>query len=224
MRNARSLLCLSLATLFPHFASATDLPKRKSGLWESTVTMGKDLPTQTMKECVDEATDAEMMKMATDTSKSLGGACSKNDFRKTPTGFESESECAMGGATIHSKGSFTGDFSTGYQGEITTTMAPPIFGDPTSKTSITAKYLGPCSTDMKPGDVVLANGMKMNMKTAAADAEKMAEKFKKTGEPQLGGMKGMDMAKAMAAAQAELDPEDLKGIQEAMKEMGRMGK
>ena len=58
----------------------------------------------------------------------------------------------------------------------------------------------------------MANGMKMNMKTAAADAEKLA------------GMKGADLAKAMAAAQAEMVPDDLKAMQEAMKQMEDMGK
>jgi hypothetical protein len=50
------------------------------------------------------------------------------------------------------------------------------------------------------------------MKTAAAEAENMAD------------MSGADIAKAMAAAQAEMDPEDLKAMQEAMKQMGSMGK
>ncbi|MEY4669483.1 MAG: putative signal peptide protein [Pseudomonadota bacterium] len=224
MRTSHSLFCISLAAILPHLASATDLPKRKSGLWETTVSMSKGGQAQTMKECVDEASDAEMMKMATDTSKSMGGACSKNDFKRTATGFESESECALGGSKFHSKGSFTGDFSTAYTGSVTTTITPPMFGDPTSKTTITAKYLGPCSGDMQPGDVILANGMKMNMKNAAADAQEMAKKLANHAPSQGGAIKGMDMAKAMAAAQAELDPEDLQAMQEAMKELGTMGK
>ena len=177
-----------------------------------------------MKECVDEATDAEMMKMATDTSASMGGTCSRNDFKKTPTGFESESECAIAGTRFHSKGSFTGDFASAYNGTVTTTMTPLMLGDPTSKTSITAKYIGPCSADMKPGDVILANGMKVNMKKAVADVGKMSERLGKNGASQFGDMERADIAKAMAAAQAELEPEDLQAVQEAMKQLGSMGK
>jgi len=97
-------------------------------------------------------------------------------------------------------------------------------GDPTSRTSITAKYTGPCPAGMQAGDIVLANGMKMNMKGAAANAQEMAKNLSKNGAPQLGSMKGAELAKAMAAAQAEIDPEDLKAMQEAMQEMGKMAK
>lgn len=218
MRTSQLIISLSLVALLPHLASATDLPKRRSGLWETTVTPGKGLPPQTMKECVDEATDTAMMKSATDTSKAMGASCSKNEFKPTATGFESESECAMAGTKIHSKGSFTGDFASAYAGSVTTTMTPAMFGEPTSITTISAKHLGPCAADMKPGDVVLANGMKMNMKDAAKDAEGMAATFSKNG-----GMKGGDMAKALAAAQADMDPEDLKAMQEAMSQLGKMG-
>ena len=131
----------------------------------------------------------------------------------------------MGGTKIYSKGSFRGDFSTTYQGEVTTTMTPALFGEPTSTTTFTAQYLGSCPADMKPGDVVLANGIKMNMKEAADNAQKMAAKLAKGGSSQFGGgMKGDDVAKAMAAAQAELDPQDLQAMQEAMKQLGNMAK
>jgi hypothetical protein len=212
MRSATALITLTALVGLPLVASADARPSRKSGLWETTVTMDQGIPPQTMKECVDEATDAEMMKMATDTSKSMGGTCSKNEFKKTASGFETESDCSMGGSSIVSKGSFSGDFTTSYKGEVTATMKPAPFGNGTSKTTITAKYLGACTAGMQPGDVIMGNGMKMNMKTAAAQAEKMAN------------MNGADIAKAMAAAQAEIDPEDLKAMQEAMKEMGSMGK
>jgi len=37
-------------------------------------------------------------------------------------------------------------------------------------------------------------------------------------------MKGAGLAKAMEAAQAELGPENLRAMQEAMREMGKLGK
>ncbi len=182
MRTSRAIIYLSLFASLPSIALATDLPKRASGLWETTVTMQKGIPPQKMKECVDEATDAEMMKMATDATTSMGASCSKNDVRKTASGFESKSECSMAGSKIHTTGSFTGDFTTEYKGEVTTTMTPPLFGQPGSKTTITAKRLGPCAADMKPGDIVMANGMKMNTKDAAADTALDPEDLKEMQE------------------------------------------
>lgn len=212
MRSATTLIILTALVGLPVVASADARPTRKSGLWQTTVTMDQGLPPLTMKECVDEATDAEMMKMATDTSKSSGGVCSKNEFKKTASGFETESDCSMAGSSIVSKGIFTGDFTTSYKGEVLATMKPAPFGNGTSKTTITATYLGTCTAGMRPGDVIMADGMKMNIKTAAAQGEKIAT------------MNGADVAKAMAAAQAEIDPEDLEAMQEAMKHLADTGK
>lgn len=223
MRTSHSLLCISLAAIIPHIASATDLPKRRSGLWETTVSMSKGGFSQTLKQCVDEATDTEMMNMGAETSKSMGASCAKSEVTRTATGFDNEVECDMGGSKLRSKGSFTGDFSSAFSGTVTTTVTPPLLGAPSTTTTIQAKYLGPCAADMKPGDIILPNGMKTNAKDSAAQAEQMAQKLSKAGIPALGEMKGTDVAKAMAAAQAELDPEDLEAMQEAMKEMGKMG-
>lgn len=223
MRFPHFLLCISLAVIIPHLASATDLPKRKSGLWETTVSMSQGGFSQTLKQCVDEATDTEMMNMGAETSKSMGASCSKSEVTRTATGFENEVECDMDGSKLRSKGSFTGDFSSAFSGTVTTTVTPPLFGAPSTTTTIQAKYVGPCPADMQPGDLILPNGMKTNAKESAAQAESMAQKFSMGKAPQLGDMKGADMAKALAAAQAELDPEDLQAMQEAMKEMGKLG-
>lgn len=183
------------------------------------MTMDAGLPPQKMKECVDGATDAETMKMATDSSKAMGGNCSQNSFKRTATGFETESTCTMGGSTISSKGVFTGDFNSEYKGEVVTSFAPPMHGNSGSKTSFTAKRIGDCPSDMKPGDILMANGMKTNMKDAAAQAEKLAKMMNNHGGGKNGAPFGGDINKAMAAAQQHMKPEDLKAMQQAMKEL-----
>lgn len=218
-----SLAALTIATVTPRFALGDTPPTRKSGLWESSITMSGVMTGQTSKECVDETTDAEMMKIATDSSKAMGGSCSKNIFKRTATGFETESVCTVGGSTLSSKGTFSGDFSSSYSGEIVTTSTPPLFGNGGSKTTITARYVGACGADMKPGDVIMGNGVKTNMKDAAAQAEKIAQSLKDMGKASKGAPFGGDIGQAMMAAQGQMSAEELKAMQEAMKGMEGFG-
>lgn len=217
------LAIATIACLTAHLALGDAPPARASGLWETSISMDTGMPSQKMKECVDQATDAEMLKTAMDTSKAMGGTCSKNTFTRTASGFESESVCTVGGSTISSKGTFTGDFASGYTGEVVTTYNPPLFGNGGSKTTFTAKHLGPCGADMKPGDIIMANGMKPNMKDAAAQAEKLSKTLKNLGGSEKGAPFGGDMGQAMMAAQGQMKAEDLKAMQDALKQMEQAG-
>jgi hypothetical protein len=54
----------------------------------------------------------------------------------------------------------TGSFDTDY------TMVITSQGEAVSAprtTTMSAKWLGPCAADQKPGDVIMPNGMKMNL-------------------------------------------------------------
>jgi hypothetical protein len=173
-----------------------------------------------MKECVDGSTDAKLMEMGADMSKSMGGACSKSEFKKTTSGFESISECSMMGSTVTSKGSFTGDFEKTYSGEITTSFSPPMFGQKQSTTKISAKHIGPCSADMKPGDVIMANGMKMNMNEAAENVKGSAQRLKNANFGNSADDSGIDPQAAMAEAMKNMDPKALEAMKQAMQQMG----
>jgi hypothetical protein len=84
------------------------------------------------------------------------------------------SSCDMGasGHTV-TKGVATGDFATGYQmqAETTTTGAAAPQMNGVHKMTVEAAWKGPCPADMKPGDMELPGGMKINM-LAMADAAK----------------------------------------------------
>lgn len=219
MNIRATILALSTLTSLSQLAHADTPPPRKSGLWETVMTMDAGIPPLKMKECVDGATDAETMKMANYSSTGMGGNCSQNSMKRTSTGFETESTCTAGGSTVSSKGVFTGDFNSEYKGEVVTSYAPPINGNSGSKTSFNAKRIGDCPSDMKPGDILMANGMKMNVRESAARAEKMAKMMNNQGGGKNGAPFGGDINKAMAAAQQQMKPEDLKAMQQAMKEL-----
>ena len=71
-------------------ASMTSPPKRKPGLWAQTVTTGG--MTQTMKLCLDEATEAKLTVWGQQAGKDI---CAKNDITPKPGGWAFTSECDM---------------------------------------------------------------------------------------------------------------------------------
>lgn len=155
------LLNLSLFTIFTtsHSSTAEDLyMKRKPGLWEiQTVANGQAVPP--MKNCIDAATDLQMQEMGNEMAKN----CSKKELKKTGDIYTIESECNHAGTKISSHGTFKGDFTSSYQGEISSTYNPPMMGIKEGSTKITAKWLGNCEAGMQPGDVIMPGGMKINI-------------------------------------------------------------
>ena len=155
-------LCLSLAA--PAFA--IDMPPRKAGLWELTMDFGgRPLPATVMKHCIDAATDKLM-------NAQFGGAaqeaCSKQDVKNSGNTITVDSVCNFGDATTTSHAVMTGNFDSAYTVDVTSTRegGRPIPGQtPGAAThmKIAAKYLGACEAGQKPGDIVMPNGMKMNV-------------------------------------------------------------
>lgn len=154
-------------------ARADDLPKRKPGMWEITVTQ-EGMPEHAMKQCIDEKTDAKMQQTGVEMAQKMGGSCKKNTLNKTSDGFKGESECTFGATTMTSKSSFTGDFQSAYVGKVETAYNPPFLGKTGSKSDISAKWIGPCTEGLVPGDMVLPNGMKMNIDQMSAMAQRGA--------------------------------------------------
>jgi len=141
-------------------AWADDMPRRKPGLWEVNMHMAANLPPQTMKLCIDAATDAAMYKMGMDAAQ---GMCSHNDMHRSGNVVTMDSLCKMGETqtSTHIVITFSGD--SAYKTDIKSHMDPPIMGRGEMAMTQDGKWTGPCPADMKPGDVVAPNGMKMNL-------------------------------------------------------------
>ncbi len=150
-------------------ALALDLRTRKAGLWEVTLSMeggeapGESNKPQTMKQCIDKETDAKMQQTGTEMVEKMGGKCTKNTLTKTAAGFEGVADCKFAGTHMVSKSTFTGDFQTSYTGHVDATYNPPLMGQSSARTTISGKWLGECEAGMVAGDMVMENGMKMNM-------------------------------------------------------------
>lgn len=138
-------------------------PSRKPGLWAQTMSTANI--SQTMKICLDETVEQKMKWWGSQASN--GPDCAEQKI--TPHvggGWDFHSVCKMGeSGTITSDGSATGDFNSHYKVEINsvTSGSPMPQANGPHKSVIDATWTGPCPADMKPGDMAMPNGMKINM-------------------------------------------------------------
>jgi hypothetical protein len=149
-------------------ALAIELPTRKAGLWElKMLRAGSPTPEMTMQHCTDETTDKKMTSSLSPMAKQN---CSKNDTRKTATGYASDSVCSYGGTTMTSHSEVTGDFNSAYSVKVTSHNDGAPAGAPRdTDMTLQAKWLGPCAADQRPGDIVMPGGFRMNI----TDMEKL---------------------------------------------------
>ena len=159
MRLAVILAAAFIAT--PALAQE-QMPSRKAGLWEMTMTFeGRGAPPQTMQQCIDAATDKSMQDMS---AGMRGQSCSRREMKKVGDTIVFDSVCSTGAGTATSHGVVSGDFNSAYTVKINSKRegGPPNMPAETNM-SIAAKWLGACKADQKPGDIIMANGMKMNV-------------------------------------------------------------
>jgi hypothetical protein len=149
----------SLLVLVPACAMA-DIPTRKAGLWEVTVDAGG--MKQTMQQCTDAETDAKMMD-ANKNPQKMGINCVKNETKQIGNTWVTDSDCTFGPTRIITSSETSGDFQTNYKSVIKARYEPPLMGQKETTTNLAGKWVGPCKEDQKPGDMILSNGMKMNI-------------------------------------------------------------
>jgi hypothetical protein len=140
-------------------AGALDLPKRKSGLWDIRISRASSQP-QTIQMCIDQKTDNMAQQMGESVARQ---ACSKQQIRREGNKILGDSVCKIGETTATSHTVFSGEFDRAYHGEIRTKYSPALMGKSESVTLIDAKWTGPCQADQKPGDMIMPNGMKINI-------------------------------------------------------------
>jgi hypothetical protein len=162
----RQLAVIAATLLSAAPALALDMPTRKAGLWEMKMVFdGGGMPAQTMRQCIDQATDKAMQAQFGGAAQ---GACSKQDVKTAGATTTIDSVCKVGVATTTSHIVITGSFDSGYTMKIASTSAggPPMPGiapGGETKMTIEAKHVGACQAGQKPGDIMMSNGMKMNI-------------------------------------------------------------
>ena len=155
-------LCL-LAGMAVAVELPSNLPKRKPGLWEMQMG-GAAAAHGTTKMCIDAATDQAMYQMG---AKMSGALCSKMDFKVNGNTVLTDSVCQMPMSsdkvtlTSHSETRFDGD--TSYQVTSHVKYSPAFMGKTESDTTSGGHWISACAAGQKPGDMILPNGMVMNI-------------------------------------------------------------
>jgi Protein of unknown function (DUF3617) len=154
---------LLLAALPAVKALALELPVRKAGLWElKMLRAGSATPEMTMQQCTDESTDKQMTATFSPMAKQN---CSRNDTLQTATGYTTDSVCSFNGTTMTSHSDITGDFNAAYTVKVSSHNDKPPAGAPADSTmTLQARWLGPCTPEQRPGDIVMPGGFKLNIK------------------------------------------------------------
>ena len=162
----RSLIFLAAALMVSASARAAELPTRKAGLWDIKMEFqGRHLPAQQMKQCTDATSDKLM-------TYNFGGSAEKNCQQQNISAsggtITIDSVCNFAGMKTTSHAVVSGDFNSAYTVEVTSKRegGRPIPGvAPGGETHmmIAAKYVGPCAAGQRPGDIVMSNGMTMNV-------------------------------------------------------------
>jgi hypothetical protein len=157
MRLVRAISILGVIGVMPAFAA--ELPSRKPGLWEMKMEFeSRSTPAQTMRQCIDASTDQMMQ---SNLGSSGQNACSKRDVQRSADTITIDSVCTVGGKTTTSHAVITGSFDSAYTMTITSDSAAAPGRK--SRMTMAAKWLGPCSGDQKPGDMIMGNGTKINI-------------------------------------------------------------
>lgn len=158
---AASTMAATLAS-----AQSVDLPPRKPGLWEMRTVTEKPAggPNINAQMCIDAATDRELMEFGLKMSKD---SCKRYDVRRAGAAWVIDAECAFGPVKSATKTTISGDFQSTVTVRIEgTTEGIPGAGTGPQATLMTqtARWLAAACTDgMKPGDISMGGGIKMNV-------------------------------------------------------------
>jgi hypothetical protein len=146
-------------------AWAEEVPSRKPGLWEvrQVIGTGKSSPL-VVKQCIDAATDRMLQSI---TGPYSANVCPQRSVQRSADTMTVDSTCTIDGKTAKTHAVVSGSFDNAY------TMTVTSQGEGTPGNDITlsleAKWLGPCAAEQKPGDLIMGNGMKINI----LDAQKL---------------------------------------------------
>jgi hypothetical protein len=147
-------------------ASVEDLPRRKPGLWETIITPGEgQRPPITNRMCLDAETDRDLIRFGMGAASEV---CSKQDLSISGNVATIDAVCQLGPSKQTTRSTITYTGNTAYRTQVKSHFDPPFLGKTDSSTSTEAKWMGPCPADMKPGDMVMGNGVKMNIKDLPA--------------------------------------------------------
>jgi len=157
MRFIAALSFLVLIGAMP--ARAAELPSRKPGLWEvKTSIENSNAPVRVIKQCIDASTDQMLQSSAGPFAPAV---CPERHVQRSDSSITIDSICKIGDKPATAHAAVTGSFGSAYTMTVTS-QSEDLAGGKMVMT-MEAKWLGPCTADQKPGDIIMGNGIKINV-------------------------------------------------------------
>jgi hypothetical protein len=154
MRHCWIASLIAMSAVLP--AAADEMPTRKPGLWE--VTMSSNGRTNlVVQQCVDRSTDQALLQSAGPISVA---ACAKRDVQQSGNTLTIDSTCTVDGKPATSHAVVTGSFDSAYTMDITAKGEGLQSG---LNMTLTGKWMGACLAGQQPGDVIMPGGIKVNI-------------------------------------------------------------
>ena len=154
-------LCLS-ALMHGTWCDAADVVWRKAGLWE--VDLWKDGEDATRAVRVQQCTDA---RSEPDVLLSIVPGqehCAPLKMSRSPKRRVINTQCQVHGTPVKAQLTMDGDFAVSYRGNFNVQyLAQSVASSPAGTTLFQARWIGPCRSGMVPGDMVLSNGITVNV-------------------------------------------------------------
>jgi hypothetical protein len=150
------------ACAFSSFADEIQLPARKAGEWQITMNLGgkTKLPAMSVTICLDDKTDAEMMKAGLSLSKDV---CTRQSMTRDGDALVIDSTCDFGAMKSTSHIVVSGDFQSAYTVKVNGTVeGGPSKMPKTTEMIQEARWVGATCTGLKPGEMLMPNGMKVD--------------------------------------------------------------
>jgi len=141
------------------FALAAQPLSRKPGLWEVKTTIeNSSAPAGVVKQCIDAATDQLSQSIAGPFS---AAACPVRNVQRSADSVTVDSTCTVAGKPATAHAVMTGSFDSAYAMKVTAQGEALAGGKMIMM--MEGRWIGPCTADQKPGDIIMGNGVKINI-------------------------------------------------------------
>jgi hypothetical protein len=169
-------LCLAEETMFDRFCKALcllalvnftqcyagDFAWRKAGLWEVSIRKDGESASHAVKvqQCSDAASEPDVLLSIMPGQEN----CAPMKVSRSSAATVINTRCEVHDSKVDARMTMTGDFSAAYRGSFSVQYARGFAAAPqTGDTLFEATWLGPCKSGMAPGDMVLSNGITVNV-------------------------------------------------------------
>ncbi|PJI96654.1 hypothetical protein CLU85_1408 [Acidovorax sp. 69] len=157
----KTYVVLALAVVVHQAAWAQSVPTRKAGLWEVSIRAEGEAEALALKvlQCTDRASDAlTLMSIAPGQEN-----CRKPVVERLKTkGYRIRTACVVHEQRVNTVMDLRGDVTSRYEGRLETRY-PTMASQTPSPKLFEGRWLGECRAGMRPGDMLLPNGVTVNV-------------------------------------------------------------